>query len=84
MASAAAGRSRRGPPGTVHTFRVGPDPARVRNVHRPARDFEPYIHSLCGTANERNLGDLRGPRSLLYIAMLVDEYPSTRERQGAC
>ena len=31
------------PPGTVHTFRVGRAPARVRNVHRPALDFEPYI-----------------------------------------
>jgi mannose-6-phosphate isomerase-like protein (cupin superfamily) len=63
------------PPGTVHTFRVGPGPARVRNVHRPARDFEPYIQRLCRTANERSVGDLRDLRSLLYLAMLVDEYP---------
>jgi mannose-6-phosphate isomerase-like protein (cupin superfamily) len=37
--------------GTVHTFRVGTAPARVRNVHRPACDFEPYIRALCATAN---------------------------------
>lgn len=69
------GESASVPPGTVHTFRVGPAPARVRNVHRPAFDFEPYIKKLCRTANERNLGDLSGIRGLLYIAMLVDEYP---------
>jgi hypothetical protein len=63
------------PPGTVHTFRVGAAPVRVRNVHRPALDFEPYVKRLCTTANERGLGDLSGFRSLLYVAMLVDEYP---------
>ncbi|WP_053226392.1 cupin domain-containing protein [Solirubrobacter soli] len=61
--------------GAVHTSRVGAAPARVRNVHRPARDFEPYIRALCATANARDLGDLNGPRALLYIAMLVDEFP---------
>lgn len=70
------------PPGTVHTFRAGSDPARVRNVHRPALDFEPYIQRLCMTANERRLGDLRSLRSLLYIAMLVDEYPEHSRAAG--
>lgn len=70
------------PPGTVHTFRVGPAPARVRNVHRPALDFEPYIKKLCATANERNLGDLSGFRALVYIAMLVDEYPRHSRAPG--
>jgi hypothetical protein len=55
--------------------RVGAGPARVRNVHRPAVDFEPDIRKLCRTANERHLGDLSGLRSLLYVAMLVNEYP---------
>ena len=68
--------------GAVHTFRVGPVPARVRNVHRPACDFEPYIRALCATANARDLGDLGGPRALLYIAMLVDEFPEHSRAAG--
>ena len=40
-----AGESASVPPGTVHTFRTGHRPARVRNVHRPALDFEPYIRA---------------------------------------
>lgn len=63
------------PPGTAHTFRVGGNPVRVRNVHRPALDFEPYVTRLCRTANQRNLGDLTGFRALLYIAVLVREFP---------
>jgi hypothetical protein len=59
----------------VHTFRVGGDPVRVRNVHRAALDFEPYITRLCSAANQRNLGDLSGIRVLLYIAVLAREYP---------
>lgn len=70
------------PPGTVHTFRVGAAPARVRNVHRPALDFEPYIKELCRTANERGLGDLSGFRSLLYIAILVTRYPRHSSAPG--
>ena len=57
-------------------------PARVRNIHRPACDFEPYIRALCATANARDLGDLGGPRALLYIAMLVDEYPEHSRAAG--
>jgi mannose-6-phosphate isomerase-like protein (cupin superfamily) len=63
------------PPGTVHTFRVGGSPVRVRNMHRPALDFEPYIKRLCKAANQRTLGDLSGFRALLYIAVLVREFP---------
>jgi quercetin dioxygenase-like cupin family protein len=62
-------------PGTVHTFRVGAEPVRVRNVHRPALDFEPYVRRLCEAANKRHLGDLSGMRALLQIAVLVREYP---------
>ena len=43
-----AGDSASVPPGTVHTFRVGATPARVRNVHRPALDFEPYSPACAG------------------------------------
>jgi len=70
-----AGEAASVPPGMVHTFRVGADPVRVRNVHRPALDFEPYIKRLCSVANRRSLGDLSGIRALLYIAVLVREFP---------
>jgi len=63
------------PPGTTHTFRVGDHPVRVRNVHRPALDFEPHIKALCKAANERRLGDLTGFRSLLQVAVLIRAYP---------
>src|SRR5215207_7334555 len=59
-----AGEAASVPPGMVHTFRVGADPVRVRNVHRPALDFEPYIKRLCSVANRRSLGDLSGIREL--------------------
>jgi quercetin dioxygenase-like cupin family protein len=71
----AAGETAAVPPGAVHTFRVGDTPVQVRNTHRPALDFEPYIRRLCDAANEANLGDLSGPRALLYIAVLVREFP---------
>jgi hypothetical protein len=70
-----AGEAASVPPGTVHTFRVGADPVRVRNVHRPALDFEPYIKRLCSAANQRKLWDLSGIRALLYIAVPVREFP---------
>lgn len=70
------------PPGTVHTFRGGTSAARVRNIHRPGLDFEPYIKRLCRTANERNLGDLSGLRSLIYVAMLIREYPRHSRAPG--
>ena len=77
-----AGEAATVPPGTVHAFRVGGNPVRVRNVHRPALDFEPYIKRLCGAANQRNLGDLSGLRALLYIAVLVREFPEHSRAPG--
>jgi quercetin dioxygenase-like cupin family protein len=77
-----AGESASVPPGTVHTFRVGGSSVRVRNVHRPALDFESYIKRLCSAANERDLGDLSGFRALLYIAVLVREFPQHSRAPG--
>jgi hypothetical protein len=70
------------PPGTVHIFRVGDSPVRVRNVHHPALDFEPYIKRLCRAATERRLGDLSSVRALLYIAVLVREFPLHSRASG--
>ncbi len=76
-----AGDSASVPPATVHTFRVGGRPARVRNVHRPVLDTEPYSIRRCGAANQRNLGDLTGPRALLYVAVPVREFPLRCRRE---
>jgi mannose-6-phosphate isomerase-like protein (cupin superfamily) len=63
------------PAGVIHTFRPGNSAVSVRNVHRPALDFEPYIKRLCSAANEHGLGDLTTPRALPYIAVLLREFP---------
>lgn len=63
------------PPGTVHTFRAGNNRACVRNVHRPALDFEPHIEALCAAARDKQLGDLSNFRSLLQLAVLIRAYP---------
>jgi mannose-6-phosphate isomerase-like protein (cupin superfamily) len=70
-------------PGTAHTFRVADGPAVVRNVHRPALDFEPYIRRLCAAANQHALGDLTGLRSLLQIAVLVYAFPRHSQAENA-
>jgi quercetin dioxygenase-like cupin family protein len=63
------------PPGSVHTFRVGGSPVRLRNMHSPALDFEPYIRHLCDAAREHDLGDLGNLKSLLTVAVLIREFP---------
>jgi hypothetical protein len=70
------------PPGSVHTFRTGDKPTRVRNIHRPALDFERYILRLCKAANQHDLGDLNNLRSLLCIAVLVREFPEHSRAPG--
>jgi hypothetical protein len=42
----------------------------------------PYIRRLCRTASERELGNLRGIRALLYVAMLVAEHPRHSQAAG--
>jgi mannose-6-phosphate isomerase-like protein (cupin superfamily) len=74
-----AGEAASVPPRTVHTFRVGAIPVRVRNVHRPALDFEPYINRLCSAANRRN--PEQSARAL-YIAVLVREFPQHSRASG--
>lgn len=69
-------------PGTVHTFRASTAPVRVRNVHRPALDFEPYLRRLCEVANRRNLGDLAGWRAIVHVAVLLHEFPQHSRAPG--
>lgn len=69
-------------PGTVHTFRASTGPVRVRNVHRPALDFEPYIRRLCEVANRHNLGDLAGWPAIVHVAVLLHEFPQHSRPAG--
>ena len=54
----------------------------TRRSPRSTRSSKPYIRALCRTANARRLGDLRAPRSLLYIALLVERYPNHSRAAG--
>ncbi len=71
------------PRGTVHTFRVGASGAKVRNVHRPALDFEPNIRMLSATSNARRLGNMRGLRALLYTCLILRRYPRSSRAPNA-
>jgi quercetin dioxygenase-like cupin family protein len=71
------------PRGALHTFRVGSAPAKIRNVHKPALDFEPYIRMLNATFNERGLGDGRGLRALLYTVLVLRRYPKASKAPNA-
>jgi len=74
VANADQGRDRRCGPETVPTFRVGDSPVRVRNTHHPAR-LRAVHQATLQRRNERKLGDLSSVRALLYIAVLVREFP---------
>jgi hypothetical protein len=71
------------PRGALHTFRVGNAPAKVRNVHKPALDFEPYIRTLNATFNERGLGKGKGVRALLYTVLVLRRYPESSKAPNA-
>jgi len=70
-------------PGTVHTFRVGADGATVRNIHRPALDFEPHIRMLNATYDERGLGQGQGLRALIYTVLVLRRYPGSSQAPNA-
>jgi mannose-6-phosphate isomerase-like protein (cupin superfamily) len=72
----AAGQSLTIESGTVHTFRIS-CPARVRNTHTPALDFEGQIRCLQRTFKARDLGAGKGPRAMLYLSLALDEYPES-------
>lgn len=69
------GQSATVPAGTVHTFRiVGDQPARVRNVHAPALDFEDYFATESSLMRERKIKNYSSPVALLYYAGLLRQY----------
>ena len=69
------GQSATVPAGTVHTFRViGDQPARVRNLHLPALDFEDYFATESRLMREGKIKSYSSPVALLYYAGLLRQY----------
>jgi quercetin dioxygenase-like cupin family protein len=69
-----AGESASAPAGEVHTFRVGDQPVRVRNVHAPALDFEDYFAAESALVEAGKIRSYSSPRAALHYAVLLDRY----------
>ena len=66
------------PAGILHTFRNrSGQEVRVRNRHLPALRFEEYIERVQSTLAAGGVTRRRDPRALLYLSMLLQEYPDT-------
>jgi quercetin dioxygenase-like cupin family protein len=66
------------PPGTLHSFRNrSAAPARVRDVHRPALNFEDYLEHIHRLLQARGIKGNRDVRIPIYLSMLTLEYPRT-------
>jgi mannose-6-phosphate isomerase-like protein (cupin superfamily) len=82
------GESAEVPPGVDHTFGSPKAPVRVRNFHRPALGFEPFVEEMCSIAEEKNIRGTRDPRLPIYLAEVWRRFPETlqvtrrRERIG--
>jgi hypothetical protein len=64
-------------PGDAHSFRGASEPARVRNVHRPALDFLEYFQRLHALAEAGKIETLKSPKTLIYISMLWQQHSQT-------
>ena len=62
------------PAGTVHTFRVGDQHVRVRNVHAPALDFEDYFALESALMQAGKIRSYSSPRAALHYAVILDRY----------
>lgn len=72
-----AGESASVPAGVNHTFKPPQNPVRVRNFHRPALGFEPFIERMCRLSEERKIRGVRDPRLRIYLALVWREFPET-------
>ena len=70
----AAGESASPPAGEVHTFRVGDQAVRVRNVHAPALDFEDYFATESALVEAGRIRSYSSPRAVLHYAVLLYQY----------
>ena len=71
------GESATVPPGVNHTFRQPKAAVRVRNFHRPALGFEPFIEAMNRVCEEKNIRGVRDPRLRIYLAQVWRQYPET-------
>ena len=68
------GESASAPAGEVHTFRVGDQPVRVRNVHAPALDFEDYFAAESALMEAGQIRSYSTPGAILHYSVLLDRY----------
>jgi mannose-6-phosphate isomerase-like protein (cupin superfamily) len=67
------------PAGQVHTLRNSTtEEVRVLDVHIPAFDFEDYMKDLARLHAAGKITNLRSPRSLVYLAMVLREHRTTQ------
>lgn len=72
------GQSATVPPDTLHTFKNrSKTTVRVRNVHRPPARFEDFIEHTCKLLQARGIKGGRDPRLMIYLSMVMLEYPET-------
>lgn len=72
-----AGQSAAVPVGVAHTFKRPKDLVRVRNFHRPALGFEPFIESMSRALEHAGVKRLLDPRVPLYLAQAWRRHPET-------
>ncbi len=75
--SLSSGESASVPRDAVHTFANPSGPVRVRNVHRPALEFEDFIERMHGVSQQRGIRSASSPRLRIYLSMLWRDYPQT-------
>ena len=72
-----AGESASVPVGVNHTFKRPKALVRVRNFHRPALGFEPFIESMSTTLARAGVTRIVDPRVPLYLAQAWRRHPDT-------
>ena len=71
------GESASVPAGVTHTFGTAKGFVRVRNFHRPALGFEPFIESVHRVLRAKNIRRPKDPRVLICIATAWEQHPET-------
>lgn len=73
------------PPGTLHSFRNRSNaPARLRDIHRPALNFEDYLEHIHRLLQGRSIKSSRDVRIPIYLSMLTLEYAQTVRSTRRC
>jgi mannose-6-phosphate isomerase-like protein (cupin superfamily) len=72
------GESASVPVGALHTFKnPTEETVRVKNWHRPAKDFEDFIASSAGALETAGVKRLRDPRVPIIMSMQFEKFPDT-------